>query len=494
MSNKGIAAKLVGPAKLKTDLLQNDSDQLLARKPLGKLLRAVNTRPRKSGVPSVMATPPTITVAAAYGTFSMGASSVSITVDMNSNNQYYHMLNRSQWSLVTTYNTVNFYKGPQNGNTDAGATTVIAFRHNGRRFGIYDRINNNITVLVNGELVSATPINTGTGTGISVVPITIDFGSYDDREIVIISRTPGFGAIRIDAGDTISPIDLTEQPRVSAMTDSYGAGSTPYLNGNGPYGAAALRLGMYNFNISAEGGSGFTKPGNAGHTFLDTNRVACLLYGTPDLIRVAGGINDGNATAAEVGVAAANLFGQIRAACPQSVISVIAPWCPPSSTISFAQARRDSILAALQSVGGLWYHIDTTNSTWLTSNGKTGLIGPAGGPWQSGDGQATTLTADLVAATSATLSSTWARTTGTYNIIFSDGTVKSVTLTNGSASVSWTGAVTATANIGVYTSTAGNSVRFINSTDLTHFNPVGFDYAGALIAQADISCIRALSV
>jgi Carbohydrate esterase, sialic acid-specific acetylesterase len=57
---------------------------------------------------------------------------------------------------------------------------------------------------------------------------------------------------------------------------------------------------------------------------------------------------------------------------------------------------------------------------------------------------AITFTAALAGATSGTLTAAFTGTTGSYNILFSDGSARLVTLTNGSTAVSWTGAVTAT--------------------------------------------------
>lgn len=53
-------------------------------------------------------------------------------------------------------------------------------------------------------------------------------------------------------------------------------------------------------------------------------------------------------------------------------------------------------------------------------------------------------TAALVAASSGTLSNAWTGTTGTYVLTFSEGSIRSVTLTNGSTAVSWSGTITAT--------------------------------------------------
>jgi hypothetical protein len=61
-------------------------------------------------------------------------------------------------------------------------------------------------------------------------------------------------------------------------------------------------------------------------------------------------------------------------------------------------------------------------------------------------GIAVTFTAALVGATSATLTANWTKATGAWTVLFSDGTTKAVTFTNGATTATWTGAVTATAN------------------------------------------------
>ena len=59
---------------------------------------------------------------------------------------------------------------------------------------------------------------------------------------------------------------------------------------------------------------------------------------------------------------------------------------------------------------------------------------------------AVTFTAPLVAAISGTLTVSWAGSTGSYTLVFSEGSVRTlITLTNGSTAVSWPVAVTATA-------------------------------------------------
>ena len=74
-----------------------------------------------------------------------------------------------------------------------------------------------------------------------------------------------------------------------------------------------------------------------------------------------------------------------------------------------------------------------------------------------------TLTAALTTATSATLNAPWLGPTGTYNVHFSDGSVKSTALTNSSASFSWLGAVTATTLVRVDLTTATSVLLGTNS-------------------------------
>lgn len=80
---------------------------------------------------------------------------------------------------------------------------------------------------------------------------------------------------------------------------------------------------------------------------------------------------------------------------------------------------------------------------------------------------ALTLTAIVASgATSATLSSTWGLTTGTYQMIFSSGDNRLVTLTSGSAAVTWSYALSAAATtaITVRSSTGGDILTGTSNT------------------------------
>lgn len=76
------------------------------------------------------------------------------------------------------------------------------------------------------------------------------------------------------------------------------------------------------------------------------------------------------------------------------------------------------------------------------TNGSTAIA------WQGAlTGTQFTLTSTVAAAaTTATLSTAWVASTGSYLIQFSDGEQKTVTLTSGSTSLSWSGGLSATVN------------------------------------------------
>lgn len=88
-------------------------------------------------------------------------------------------------------------------------------------------------------------------------------------------------------------------------------------------------------------------------------------------------------------------------------------------------------------------------------------------------------TGALSAATSGTLATAWPNSTDTYNIVFSDGSVRAATLTNASTAVTWTGAVTATATAKGYpkitvpaASLAENGQHIIPGVAITDFIPL----------------------
>lgn len=98
-----------------------------------------------------------------------------------------------------------------------------------------------------------------------------------------------------------------------------------------------------------------------------------------------------------------------------------------------------------------------------------------------------TLTGSLTGATSANFNAPWLGTTGTYTVIFSDGSSKSATLTNNSTAFSWTGAVTATSAVKVQVATTAN-LQY-NTNNIGHVMRVyeTATYSGSTAAEVQAS-------
>lgn len=454
--------------------------------PLGRLKRAGDLS-SDVVVPNNMAVAPTLTVSAPYGASYMptGSSLLSTTANVAASGAYFTMYNMADWSVYFTYNGIDYYVGP-NTQTEVSGVSALAFTHDGQFFEYVGRQGDQLQFIVDGKIALPNFQQVPTASGYSVVNALVDLGSRARRRVLVLMRTNGFGGLRVAPTDTIAPLDISDIPSMSVISDSYGVQDTTAFGGGGSYLNAAARLGFLpKFNITPGGGSGYVNPGSANKNFIDSTRVAAWLRGTADLGFVAGGINDST-----TGMAAnsLSLFQQFRAANPNGVLAVMGPWNPNGQSLGSGQTKRDVIKASLQQIVGPWLFIDNLAGTVTTSNGVTIRVGNA--PWQTGDGRSVTFTAPLVAATSGTLTSGWGGSTGSYTMIFSDFSTRSVALTNGSTAVSWTGAVTASANAGAYSSAPGNSVAYIS--DGTHANKAGNEAYGAMLAEAFRQGILAL--
>lgn len=88
---------------------------------------------------------------------------------------------------------------------------------------------------------------------------------------------------------------------------------------------------------------------------------------------------------------------------------------------------------------------------------------------------ALTLTGSLASgATSATLTASWTLTTGTYQMIFSSGDNKLVTLTNGSAAVTWSSELTATATTAVTVRSSGGGDILTGASNTAYTGKSGY--------------------
>jgi lysophospholipase L1-like esterase len=254
------------------------------------------------------------------------------------------------------------------------------------------------TLLVDGHLVMPTVLasSRGTGGGWNVGALRIDFGSRAVRDVWLETELIG-AYVRIDAADTLLPVDDAGEPQLTVIGDSY-LGSRSATFGNG--GAIALelgaRLGIRKVAIDAVGGTGYVNsngglgnlrdrlPGHAG----DGSTIYLVMAGLNDYgdVRPDGTLRFPSQSEFEAAVAA--YLDGLRAANPTALLVVTAPFCPvPSlsdstyvvSTTTNPTRRGDFLFKsdvfrrALERVAAPWVWIDVLmGGGWRNSAGASG--------------------------------------------------------------------------------------------------------------------------
>ena len=328
-------------------------------------------------------------------------------------------------------------------------------------------------VEVDGVLVSKTPIK-GT-TAASTLYLSIDFGTAAPRRRVrIYCASPVRFLLKKTRHRAWAP------PRDRVITalfvgDSYVATtgvSSPVL---GFVTLSGILLGFADARACGAGGSGFLAPGGS---FKLRDHITDITGTSPDVVILCMGANDGSCPPAAITAEALTCLQLIRAALPDVPIVVNGVWplgTGPSAGQIAAEGAVSAAVAQLADPRCVFVPICTDPSgPWIFGRGRTGL--PYDGTYS------VTLTAAPSGSTSGVLSAPWPGLTDShYSLKFSDGTVKSnVTLTAGSAAVSWAGAVTAGAVVAVSNSTlSGNSdylLGGVDGSDGAHPNALGHEY------------------
>lgn len=350
--------------------------------PLRRLQASFATAPGKA--PVAPASPATITISAPVTTGS-GTSQITNRVDhLFTSTDKFSVYRKESWYVITT-STNDYYVAPTS-NTGVNSYATIGFRHEGSKFELMARAGDKWYIFADGAPVYTSVIApTYVGGSGQVLRITVDFGARATRSIVCYGQQRGLGGISIGPTDSIAPIDLAPLPKIAFLTDSYGQGASSWCQ-LGPFGEMAMRLlGPDAFpclSSSVDGGSGYINVGTGGTIF--SQRVPYIVSGSPDLVVVAGGLNDSTGTLTS---AASGVLSAIRTALPNAVIAVVGVWTPTTSYYGSGVTKHGLIYSALQAISGPWVDIDVPGGAWSNSAGASGRVGPA--PWVTGTGNTT---------------------------------------------------------------------------------------------------------
>ena len=228
----------------------------------------------------------------------------------------------SDWSMVgSTFPNYNYAQQilPTVG---AGSGLGVAeFIHYGTTFELmFKGVTGYLQISVDGELVSATPTSIANNGSTYFLPIT--FATAAHRTIKLEFFNLYFGGVVLGPTDAIGRA-VTNRPKVLVIGDSFteGSGSSYYVDGWVPTLGRLLGWDVWS---SGQGGSGYVAPGN--YTGKFSTRLSFYANIDFDVIVVAGGINDCNATyAGGVATEAASLYSTIKSTWPTATWIATSP-------------------------------------------------------------------------------------------------------------------------------------------------------------------------
>lgn len=261
---------------------------------------------------------------------------------------------------------------------------VIAADLEGSAFDIVARSSDRWCIFADGEMVYNGFVSIPYVAGYSLSRIGVDFGTRVNKRIVAYGQTFGFVGMAVDKVGSLAAVDISQQPKISFMTNSFGQSIAPH-SFCGPFLEAILQMVTSDiaplFTISPGGGSGFIAGGTGGKNYQDAGRLSCMSGPDPDMVVVVDAVNDGTSG---LDTAASAVFAAIRAASPNAVIASIETWTSTTSVFPAGQTKQALVQGTLSGIAGPWVSIDVTRGAWANSAGKAGRIGAS--PWCSGDG------------------------------------------------------------------------------------------------------------
>lgn len=300
-----------------------------------------------------------------------------------------------------------------------------------------------ITPGVGAQYVSLTPTIPSNAGANNWIQLT--FGSRSSREIWIEGiQSVSLIAVGVRASETIIPVPAGL--RMTFIGDSIVQGTI----GGGGYNADGFPfvmgdcLGIPDVRQSGIGGQGVQAIETGGTWNLPARLTPsinpnALIYDAPpsDVFVFAMGVNDTPFSYASNQAAYISCINQLAAQYPTTPIIVIG--CPGNNSgPQEVNATTDFAIAAAVTA------LNSPNIVYIPDASRGQFA------YETGTGNATTPTsgsvtanATLTAATSCTLTGSFAGPTGPYTITFVDGTVKQIaSIANGATTLAWSGAVT----------------------------------------------------
>lgn len=320
----------------------------------------------RGGIPGAMSSPPT--VSAMSQTSAITGTIISPVTSPSS-----FAFAGGSWAVAgATYPNSILYRATvftTSSGVTGGLAAIVEYYTDASAFEIYIK-GSSYRVLVDGQYVSLSP-SAAPNDG-NLYYEKYDFGSRkpSGRKITIEGQV-SFGGIKVANTDKVWAAGDGDAPRLIVLGDSitegnYGSGTTYY--GAGFANVLGRALGIRDTWASGVGGTGYINT-VSGTKYNFGQRVAAdVIARSPDIVLVAGGINDAGSTQAAIQAAASSLFDTIRAGLPNALVAVAGPFAPTSgfNTYGPTVACRDAIQAAVGTRADFLF-IDNIAEKWMVN-------------------------------------------------------------------------------------------------------------------------------
>lgn len=253
----------------------------------------------------------------------------------------------------------------------SGSYLTIDFVTNAASFEVLQKGlgGSDLRIAVNGRLANTSPVTYPADGNFYLTKV--DFGSSATRSIRLLAAAPYFGGVRIGASDSLQAPTQSPPLRVIFMGDSITEGPAGQ---NFPTSYAPLVadvMGWQDAWISGVGSTGYLAAPAPKLTFRQRYADDIKAFG-PDILIIAGGLNDASFADADIQTEAGKLFDQIQADLPNTLVYVLGPWGSVSRV-------RPSLNAAIKAAVGTrpnFTWVPNYDNQWITGSGNTGA--PAG--------------------------------------------------------------------------------------------------------------------
>ena len=335
-----------------------------------------HTAPGFQALPGTMTAPPTITIGAPSGSSSI-ASARTVEPDAAGAIRFVGTVP----TRGTVYPNTLFLASNRNGialtSLNGHPCWYAEFDHDGSVVEFITRgTAAGFRIMVNGQFTGPAQRNSATADG-QFYPVKIDFGSRAMRRIRLeVNGNFEFGKFFIEPTASMWATPRIG-PRVCFIGDSFTeptisdtATATVVSTGHEGWATICSRLlGWHDRYVLGSGSTGYLTSGTPGRVKFRDRVQNDVIARNPDIVVVAGGINDSAYTPAQLGAEAALLYEQIRAGLPGARLYVLSPFFPRTPDAAIL-ARSDALKAEALKVGAAF--IDTLVPSIITGSGKQG--------------------------------------------------------------------------------------------------------------------------